>query len=33
MLGVVGDNAELNAVAAEAGDKLRRVVAALGERR
>jgi len=29
MLGVVGDNAELNAVAAEAGDKLRRVVAAL----
>lgn len=33
MLGVVGDNAELNAVASEAGEKLRRVVAALGEGR
>ncbi|MDQ3222228.1 MAG: DUF302 domain-containing protein [Gemmatimonadota bacterium] len=29
MLGVVGDNAELQAVAAEAGTRLRRVVAAL----
>jgi uncharacterized protein (DUF302 family) len=33
MLGVVGDNAELTAVAAEAGEKLRRVVAALDEGR
>ena len=31
MLGVVGDNAELSAVANEAGEKLRRVVAALDE--
>lgn len=31
MLGVVGGNAELNAVADEAADKLRRVVAALDE--
>ena len=30
MLGVVGDNPELRAVAAEAGERLRRVVAALG---
>ena len=30
MLGVVGDNPELQAVAAEAGERLRRVVAALG---
>jgi uncharacterized protein (DUF302 family) len=30
MLGVVGDNPELAAVAAEAGDRLRRVVGALG---
>ena len=29
MLGVVGDNTELRAVAAEAGDRLRRVVSAL----
>lgn len=33
MLGVVGDNAELNAVAAEAAEKLRRVVTALDESR
>jgi uncharacterized protein (DUF302 family) len=30
MLGMVGDNPELAAVAAEAGDRLRRVVSALG---
>lgn len=30
MLGIVGDNPELQAVAAEAGERLRRVVAALG---
>ena len=30
MLGIVGDNPELRAVAAEAGERLRRVVAALG---
>jgi uncharacterized protein (DUF302 family) len=30
MLGVVGDNPELQVVAAEAGERLRRVVAALG---
>ena len=30
MLGVVGDNPELRAVAAEAGERLRRVVATLG---
>jgi uncharacterized protein (DUF302 family) len=31
MLGMVGDNPDLNAVAAEAGEKLRRVAAALAE--
>ncbi len=31
ILGVVGENAELSAVAPEAGDRLRRVVTALGK--